>query len=101
MRNNKYWLQKLEELDKEYNREQLIDKLVSQQSVSPNISEWTDEQREISTRLSERIAKDTATPDEYSTKLALKPGSPRYGSIGFVPTSVINTLEDKDAGYNR
>lgn len=57
MRNNKYWLQTLEESDKEYNREQLIDKLVSRQSVSPNISEWTDEQREISTRLSERIAK--------------------------------------------
>ena len=84
MRNNKYWLQTLEESDKEYNREQLIDKLVSRQSVSPNISEWSDEQREISTRLSERITKDTATPDEYSTKLALKPGSPRYGSIGFI-----------------
>lgn len=99
MRNNKYWLQTLEESDKEYNREQLIDKLVSRQSVSPNISEWSDEQREISTRLSERITKDTATPDEYSTKLALKPGSPRYGSIGFIPASVINTMEDKDAGY--
>ena len=37
MRNNKYWLQTLEELDKEYNREQLIDKLVSTKCVAEYI----------------------------------------------------------------